>query len=255
MMTKLYGIAIKDLGNVSEVYSYPKVYKGITIARDKLDDRSDCKDYSTAGHEVWIYGFPLDTLTPEQKGLVDKVVKDIESLAPTIFAGANGTGGYISFSSFVSNDRGEIEFPLSDTDDYYDDDEEDEEEDWDNENYDSKDFDPIRRLEGIYGNSHPGKEVLDKLEVLCGTHVTVLPSSSYHKKYHNKIAYVMRMPCDKFYLHEAHCQDVSKLARWELPCQDSPVFKVEAIEGVHFEWISDSAIFNYYGHAMPRITQ
>lgn len=80
-----------------------------------------------------------------------------------------------------------------------------------------------------------------------GTHVMVLPCSSYLKKYHNKIGYVQRNSDNTYTLSDMGIIGNSKKERLSKAGHYCPIFYTNAIEGIHFEWIDDGIIYDRFG--------
>ena len=80
-----------------------------------------------------------------------------------------------------------------------------------------------------------------------GTHVLVLPSDDYLKKYHNKIGY-LEITFDGFFiLKDASLYGNSKEQRLSQSWCYAPIFHHNAIEGIHFKWIENSNIYDRFG--------
>ena len=88
-----------------------------------------------------------------------------------------------------------------------------------------------------------------------GTHIIVLPCDEYLKKYWNKIGYVKRNSDNSYSLFDASCYGNSKKVRLSKAWNNAPTFFSNAIEGVHFEWIEDSTIFDKNGKEIMKSIQ
>jgi len=88
-----------------------------------------------------------------------------------------------------------------------------------------------------------------------GTHVLVLPSTDYPKKHWNKIEYVVLGTDNKYDLHLAGSFGNSKEIRLSRAHPYSKIFKINAIENVHFTWIEDSIVYNRHGEEINNFKQ
>ena len=80
-----------------------------------------------------------------------------------------------------------------------------------------------------------------------GTHVVILESSEYLKKYSNKINYLVIDNDGTFSLIDGGYFGNSKRTRLSRCHINSPKFFSNAIEGIHFKWISNSTIYDGFG--------
>ena len=87
-----------------------------------------------------------------------------------------------------------------------------------------------------------------------GTHVIVLPSDKYLKKYWNKIAFVTITPNGRYNLHDMGSIGNSKIDRLSKPGMYCSIFYNGAIPGVHFNWINNSKIYNSVGELVGNLT-